>query len=339
MRGRLRLVVGVAVSLLCLYLALRAVDLGKLAAAYRGANYAYLAPAAALTILINWARAYRWRLLMHPHDRQPASRLFSIVNIGYLFNNILPAKAGEVVRGYLAGRLLPGGTAQALSTLLVERLLDVLTVVLLLVGLLPFVALPRWVVSGGLLFGLAAALGTAALVALARLGDRGLDWAWRFLGRLPGVGHARVRAALAHLLVGLRVLTVGRLLPGIVLWSLVIWLAYVLLNYIVMGAFHLARLTPLAAATVVCATGLSMVVPSSPGAFGPVEGATLLALDIYGVGESQAFAYAFGQHAFNTVVLILLGLWGLHSESETIASIRERALPEAPPSETNEEAG
>ncbi|HOG47210.1 MAG TPA: lysylphosphatidylglycerol synthase transmembrane domain-containing protein [Anaerolineae bacterium] len=332
-KGRLRLLVGLAISALCLYLVLRAVDLGTLAEAYRGADYRYLVPALALTVLINWARAYRWRLLMHPHDRQPLGRVFSIVNIGYLFNNVLPAKAGEVVRGYLAGRLLPGGLAQALSTLLVERLLDVLSVVLLLAGLLPFVDLPAWATTGRLLFGLAALVGTAALVALARLGSRGLDWVWRYLGRLPLLGHARVRAALANVLEGLRVLTVPRLLPGIVLWSLLVWLGYVLLNYTMMAAFHVTGLVPqplLASAVIVCATGLSMVVPSSPGAFGPVEGAVIFALGLYGVDQSRAFAYAFGQHAFNLLVLVALGLWGLRSESLTFAGIREQALGEAP---------
>ncbi len=328
MKARLRLVLGIAVSLLCLYLALRAVDPGKLAAAYRGADYAYLVPAAALTVLINWARAYRWRLLMYPHERQPLGRLFSMVNIGYLFNNILPAKGGELVRGYLAGRMLPGRVAQALPTLLVERLLDVLAVVLLLAALMPFVPLPRWAATGGLLFGLAALGGTAVLVVLAHYGERGVEWAWRTLGRVPVVGHPRVRAALEHLLAGLRVLAVPRMLPGIALWSVLIWLGYVLVNYAMMWTFHLGQLPVGAAAAVVCATGLSMIVPSSPGALGPVEGAAVFALSLYGVGGSQAFAYAFGQHAFNIALLILLGLWGMRNESLTFARVRERALRE-----------
>lgn len=325
-KGRMRLLAGLAVSAVCLYLALRSVDPAKLVEAYRGASYIYLVPAVVLTILINWARAYRWRLLMYPNDRQPLGRLFSMVNIGYLFNSALPAKVGEVVRGYLAGRLLPGGMAQALSTLLVERLLDVLTLVLLLAGLLPVVALPRWSVTAGLVFGAAALGGTALLVVLARLGPGALDRLWGVVGRVPGLGDRRVRAALEHLLDGLRVLTVGRRLPGIAFWSLLIWAGYVFCNYTTLVAFHLGHLSPMAAAVTVCATGLSMVVPSSPGAFGPVEGAVIFALALYGVGESQAFAYAFGQHALNIAVLVVLGLWGLRSESLSFSSVRERAL-------------
>jgi len=325
-KGRLRLLIGLAVSAVCLYFALRSVDPGTLVEAYRGAEYVVLLPAVVLTIVVNWARAYRWRLLMYPNDRQPLGRLFSMVNIGYLFNSVFPAKVGEVVRGYLAGRLLPGGIAQALSTLLVERLLDVLTLVLLLAALLPMVALPRWSVTAGLAFGAAALAGTGVLVVLARLGEGALDRLWGTVGRVPGLGDHRVRAALTHLLDGLRVLTEGQRLPGIAFWSLLIWVGYVLCNYITLAAFHLGHLSPVAAAVTVCATGLSMVVPSSPGAFGPVEGALIFALGLYGVGESQAFAYALGQHALNIAVLVLLGLWGLRSESLSFSSVRERAL-------------
>jgi uncharacterized protein (TIRG00374 family) len=341
MSGRLRLLLGLAVSALCFYLVVRVVDWPLLAETYRGVNCLYLLPALALVVLTSWARAYRWRLLMFPNDQQPLGRLFSIVNIGYLFNNILPAKAGEVVRGYLVGRMLPGGLAQGLPTLLVERLLDALTLVLLSMALIPFVALPRWAITAGLFLGLVAVAGAVLLAVLARYGERGLDWAWcllvrrqRLLGRLPRLNSPRVRAALENLLLGLRVLAVGRLMPGIVFWSLLIWLGYVLGNYVVMAAFGMTHLPVTAAAAVLCATGYSMLLPSSPGAFGPLEGAAVLALGLYGVGESQAFGYAFGQHVFTAMVLVLLGLWGLRRESLTFGGIRTQALAAGSPPET-----
>ena len=337
MKQRLRLLVGIAVSLSCFYLAMRLIDWRQLWEVYRGASYSYLVPALVLLVLISWARAYRWRLLMYPNQQLPLSRLFAIVNIGYLFNNIMPAKAGELVRGYLVGRMVPGGIAQVLSTLLVERLLDVLTLVLLLIGLIPFVALPGWATKAGLLFGSVSVSGAIVLVVLAKFGDRGVDWAWRLMQRLPLVGHPKAKAALQNLLIGFRVLTVGRLLPGIVLWSLLIWLGYALFNYILIAAFGMTYLPPFAAAVVLCATGFSMVVPSSPGAFGPFEGAAVLALGIYGVGDSQAFGYAFGLHAFTNIALILLGLWGLRGESLTFSGIRRRALTQDTSSAATEE--
>lgn len=328
MRRRLRLIFGLAISLISLYYVLRGLDLRKLWEAYRGANYLYVVPAVLLLILINWVRAYRWRLLMYPDHNLPLKRLFSIVNIGYLFNNVLPAKVGEVVRGYLVGRLVPGGIGQAVSTLVVERLLDVLTVVLLLLVLIPFVALPPWATRAGLIFGGISVGGMGVLLVLASFGQRGLDWVWRFVGRLPWAGHAKVRRILENLLGGLEVLTVGRLVPGIALWSVLIWFGYALFNYIMLVVFKMTHLPFAAAALVLCATGFSMVVPSTPGAVGVFEGAAILALSVYGVEQSQSFVYAFGLHALTNFALIALGLLGLRHESLSFADVRGGALAE-----------
>jgi uncharacterized membrane protein YbhN (UPF0104 family) len=190
------------VSLAFLYLAVRGLQWGELWDRFREADYLYLAPGLLLLVLINWTRAYRWRLLFYPDMQIPLSRVFRFVNIGYFFNNVLPAKAGELVRGYLAGRLISGGIGQALSSLLIERLVDVLTVVVLLVVLIPFVDLPAWATRGGLLFGALAVGGTAIMVVLSRFGERGVEWATRFVQPIPLIGHPKMLSFLRDLLRG-----------------------------------------------------------------------------------------------------------------------------------------
>ena len=202
MSRRLRLVLGLLVSLVFLYLAVHKLEWVELWQMFRAGNYWLLIPAVVLLVVINLLRAYRWRLLMYPDTHLPLMRVFRFVNIGYLFNNILPAKAGEVVRAYLVGGLISGGIGQAVSTLLIERLLDVLTLVVLLVVLLPFVALPAWVVKGGLLFGAGAVAGTLFLVVLSRFGSRVVDWLWRLVGRIPVVGHPKAKQVVLNLEIG-----------------------------------------------------------------------------------------------------------------------------------------
>ena len=99
MKRRLRLVVGIVISLIALWYVLRGMDWRELWAVYRGANYLFVIPALLLLFLISWTRAYRWRLLIYPRQGLSLGRLFAMVNIGYLFNNVLPAKAGEVGHG------------------------------------------------------------------------------------------------------------------------------------------------------------------------------------------------------------------------------------------------
>ncbi|MHB9031589.1 MAG: lysylphosphatidylglycerol synthase transmembrane domain-containing protein [Anaerolineae bacterium] len=319
---RWRLLVGIGISLLSLYLVLRNTNWPELWRVFSTANYWWLFPALLVLLSTSYTRARRWKLLVAPTESIRISRLFHIVNIGYLFNNTLPAKLGELVRAYLVGRTIQGGFARALSTLIVERLLDVLCVVVLLVILLPFMALPAWAARAGIIFGIAAAGGIALLVVLAYYGERGLDWLWRYLGKLPLVGKPRVRGWLSSLIAGLHPLTQLRLLPGIAFWSAALWFGYALMNYILLAAFRMTgQVSFTVSAFVLVATGFGMMVPSSPGAMGVFEAAVVLALGLYSIDSSQAFAYGFGLHMFTNLGLIVLGLIGLRSESLTFRQV------------------
>ncbi len=334
MKGRLRLIIGIIISLACLYYVIRDINPRTLWEVYRGANYLYLIPGLLVLVVTLWFRGYRWRLLMHPdEDKFSLTRLFHLVNIGYLFNSVLPARVGEFVRAYLVGRTLSGGVGQALSSLVVERLLDVMCTVLLLVILLPLMTLPDWAIKGGLLLGAVSVVGIIVLLVLARFGERGLDWLWRFVGRIPWVGDVRVKAALRNLIVGFRVLTARRILPGVVLSSLAVWLGYAVFDYIIAFAFGLGHLSFIAIVFMLSATAFGMVLPASPGGVGPYEAGAVLALSLYGVEQSQAFGYAFGLHAFTNIVLILLGLWGLRVEGLTFGRLRSQVERQAPVTE------
>lgn len=332
MSRRQRLALGMVVSLVFLVLTLCKIHWGELWELFLQANYWYLLPALLLLVAINWTRAYRWRLLMYPDTALPLGRIFRFVNIGYFYNNVLPAKAGEVVRAYLLGGLVSGGIGQAASTLLIERLLDVLTLVVLLVILVPFVEMPSWAARGGLLFGAAAFGGAIVLMVLARFGERGLEWAWKLLGRVPILGHEKVKRALANLLEGFGVLMMGRLLPGVLASSLFVWFGYALFNYTILAAFRMMHLPFWAAALVLCATGFIMVLPSSPGAIGVFEWAAVQALSVYGVSQGAALGYALGLHSFTNIVLILFGLWGLMREGLSYRRLQREAMasPEGP---------
>lgn len=336
MKRALRLLAGILISVICFYFAIRGIDFASLWQVYREANYLLLIPAALLLVLINGVRAYRWRLLMYPDHHRPLRRLFSLVNIGYLFNNVLPAKAGELVRGYLAGRMLPGGIGQAFSTLVVERLLDVFSAVVILVLLIPFVALPSWATRAGLLLGGVSVGGVLALLVLARFGEQGIAWVWRFVGRVPVLGHPKLRRALSSLVDGFRVLTVWKLLPGIAISSALIWGGYAAFNYMFVFVFGLPELPFAAACFVLVATAFSMVVPSSPGAVGVFEGAAMVALSLWGLEQSRAFGYVFGFHIFTNIVMIVLGalalLWEGLSYAEVSGVLKEaKAVSSTPP--------
>ncbi|MCL5961132.1 MAG: flippase-like domain-containing protein, partial [Chloroflexi bacterium] len=115
---------GLAVSCVFLYLAFRGQDFGQIGRAIRKANYVYVLPALAAYFAGIWIRAMRWRYLLSPVADRPARRLFPVVVIGYMANDILPVRMGELVRAYVLGEREQISKSATLATILVERIFD-----------------------------------------------------------------------------------------------------------------------------------------------------------------------------------------------------------------------
>jgi uncharacterized protein (TIRG00374 family) len=321
--------IGLLISLLSLGYALWVIQWSELLAALSQANYLWLIPAFLVIFAVSWVRAFRWRLLMYPADTVPLRRMYNFVNIGYLYNNILPAKAGEVIRAYLAGREIDGGIGKAFSTLLIERLLDVLCAVVIMLVLLPVAPLPGWIKLGGLVFGGVAIVAALALLILSRYGERGVTWLWRWVGRIPLVGNEKVERLVLNLVHGFGVLANWRVMPGVLLGSALIWGGYALLNYLILLAFADMDRSFVATTTGLVASAFGMVLPSSPGALGVFEAAVIEALAVFGYTRSMASVYALLLHLYTNLVLILLGLASLAFEGVRFAQLREQVAPTA----------
>ncbi len=326
-RNRLALLIGVLISLLSLGYTLSVIHWSELWSALAQAEFLWLIPAFAIIFGVSWARGYRWRLLMYPDNRVPLRRMFNFVNIGYLYDNIFPAKAGEAIRAYLVGREISGGFGKALSTLLIERLLDVLCAVVIMLILLPLISLPAWIRTGGTLFGGIAIAATVLLLVLSRYGERGVDWVWRWVGRIPLVGSPKIERMVRNLVAGFGVLTNWRLLPGVLLGSALVWGGYALLNYVILLTFPEMKRSFVATTTGLVASAFGMVLPSSPGAIGVFEAAVLETMAVLGYSRSAAGGYALVLHLFTNMVLILLGLASLALEGVRFTQLRQQAVP------------
>ncbi len=110
-----------------LLLLLYQVDLGELKDALQDADYSLLAPSIAVYFVAVWFRAARWRYLLAPVGSFPVRRLYPVVIIGYMANNLLPVRLGEVVRSYYLARRENLNTSTALATVAVERVYDGIT--------------------------------------------------------------------------------------------------------------------------------------------------------------------------------------------------------------------
>ncbi len=323
MKRKWQTVIGLVVSAAALVLALIGIDLKEVARTVAQADYRYLIPAAGAVIAYLLARAVRWRILLGP--QVSLARAFWVTNIGYLVSNVLPFRLGDPARAVVIGRTGEVSIAAALSTVVVERVLDMLTVVAILGAVAPFVAGSGEAVSAGILAGGLALAASAVLLLMAfrpDWGRRAIRWA---LARLPRLDAERWARALDGLFDGLAPLRSGRRGLALILWSAIAWAFVILIYWALLRAFILHP-PLLAAPFLVCILGLGMAIPSSPSAVGVFHAIARYGLTIpFHVPADQAVTAAFAIHAFQYILVAVLGLIGLARESLTLGGVARSA--------------
>jgi len=303
---------GVLISLLCILWLVRGTDLRVLYDTLRLTQYQWLIPTVLPYVGGMWVRAVRWQLLLRDGGHVGLGRLFRWSNIGYLVNNVTPLRLGDVLRAYLCSEGTGVSLVSVLATLVVERLADVVTLVLILVALLPRVDMPGQYLTPVLWVGLAALIGVLMLVLVALRPRWCLAWFERLAARFGTLDRPWLRRVVESAVSGLANLGKGSNAAGALGLSLVAWLLAGLQFYWTARSVGLV-LPGTAALLVVCLTSLGMVVPASPGSLGVIESITVLTLALFGVGREVALGYALVLRAVSYVTLFGLGmvsLWG-----------------------------
>jgi len=321
-RAPLQRVIEIAVSLVFLALALRGVQFDALWGALRHASYIWLAPAVLLTVLTLLIKAWRWQFMFRPEYRLPFGPVFTALSAGYLASNVLPARLGEVVSIVLLVSDEPVSAARTLSTLIVTRLLDLLSLLVILIGLLPFVKLPSDMLAAARGLGGAAFLGIVAVVLLSFWRDAALRLAQRVLRRIRVLDRPAVYASLGHLVDGFTLLRrpLGLLLVAI---TFLAWASIFLTAWACAQAFHLdVPVTAIIFANIVVALG--MLVPSSPGYIGVFHYLVTVALAPFGVPKEAALGYAIVWHATNYLTLSVSGMVALGIHGTSLGKVLER---------------
>ncbi|MBI4570463.1 MAG: flippase-like domain-containing protein, partial [Chloroflexi bacterium] len=312
---------GLAISLGALFLAFRGLRWSEVGDALRSANYGLLALALPVMILALLARAQRWAVLFYPRRDLRLFNLMGTLNLGYALNNILPLRVGEFARAYVIGEAEQVSTAHALSTIVVERTLDTITVVALLMITVPFVDAPGWVDGAAFLgLGFVALAFLLAVVSAAR--ERALALVVRAARLLPERFREPAERWADAALEGFAVLRRPAVLGQAIAWSAVSWLCSAVLVYVVMRAFAL-DLPFSAALFVMSATSLGMVVPSSPGYIGVFHAIAIESLvNVFDVPRDPAASFALVLHAILYLVPIVITALFLWRERRTWRQVR-----------------
>ncbi|HSH01713.1 MAG TPA: lysylphosphatidylglycerol synthase transmembrane domain-containing protein [Anaerolineae bacterium] len=312
--------VGMGISGLCLIILFTVVSPQEIGVTLKGARYQDVLFCVLGIIGFLMARAVRWRFMLG--NAISWQEVFHIQNIGYLLTNILPFRLGEVARALLVGQRPPVTVAQGLSTVVVERLLDLLFVVTILpFSLLGVGTLPAEQMASVRLMAVLAVMGIVGVWVAAnqrpffrRIGRWLLDF-------VPFLETERWVAWGDELLAGLDAFTRWR--DSLILFglSIAIWGPIIFGYYAALRAVHIE---PTIAMTifVVCSAALSIAAPSSPGQVGVFHaGVTFALVRILNQPEDLAVSFAFLYHALNFLTMVGAGLIGLYVMPDTFGSV------------------
>ncbi len=327
MSRALKLLAGIAVSALCVWLSMREVDPARVVDSLRHANGTLFVALMGLTLLGFWIRAVRWRSFLAAGSRVSLDSLYRGTMIGFMANNVLPFRLGEVVRAWALARRERLSRTMVLATVVVERAIDMLT----LLGILGITLLVHPMQRGSgaadltqrgasVLIALCVAL-TVTLVVLERRPEhmrRLVHWLAR---ALPERHRDKAVVALDHFVEGL---SLFRDVPRL-LWVF-------LLSFAMFGVFALGlqasmealgiHLPWYAGLTLLVVTAIGIMVPAAPGYIGTMNLACVAGLALFGVHDKAATSsFAWFYWAGQWLPVTVVGLWFLHREGLSLRTL------------------
>ena len=308
---RLLIWIGIGISALFLYAALRGLNLALVWNLMKQANYWWIIPGVLVYFVGVWLRTWRWHYMLRQFKPVPVKRLFPVVCIGYAGNNIYPARAGEVIRSYVLKKNEDIPISGSLATVLVERIFDGLVMLLFVFLALPFVPnIPAqyrtFVIALSVIFGV-------ALIFFIALAARP-QWVMKLYSPvaerfLPASIRPKVDHMVDRFLFGLASLQSPFDVLMIFVTSVLVWLAETLKYWFVMHAFPFS----VSFITLMLMNGivnLFTTLPSAPGYIGTFDAPGIKVLvDVGGVDPAIATAYTLVLHAALWLPITGLGIY------------------------------
>ncbi|MBW8009950.1 MAG: flippase-like domain-containing protein [Chloroflexi bacterium] len=307
--------IGVLISITFLYAALNGLELSDFWEKVQGANYWWIIPGVLVYFMAVWARSWRWHYMLRPLKDIPTKAMFPIVTIGYMGNNVYPARAGEVLRAVVLKRREGVPISASLATIIVERVFD--GVVMLSFVFLNLGELARFSGEAGLIgevtiqdialwstvFFVIALVVFLTAAMFPSLTKQLLAWFFRFV---PARYRDRGLALSSRFLDGLESLRSPKDALMIFITSLVIWLLETVKFWFVMQAFNF-EVSFFTLMLVNGVANLATTIPSAPGYVGPFDAAIIAVLEGFSISTAQAAAYALVLHVALWLPITALG--------------------------------
>ncbi len=341
--------IGIAVSLLFIYLSFwkpnlplifqgavgaglfgaARIDVKQLLPALASANYLILTGMILMAYFGWWIRAWRWQIIARPVAQVKAVPAFNALMIGYLGNNVLPMRAGELLRSFLVSKRADMPVSSALATVVVERVIDVLMLMLCFGLSMILFPIPGPVRKGGVMVMLGVAVAVVFLLLLLYRRDNAMKLAETILRITPAGIRLRLMRIIAEFADGLEIFRQGKNLFLMTAWTLIMWTIYLLVIYcslyllnFISPEFPMVQDAPFTTALVMLTLStLGIAVPSAPAAVGTYHGICLFGLSLFKIPYEIGMSYAILIHAANFVPMTIVGIFCLFSEGLKLAEV------------------
>ena len=313
---------GALISIILIAIILNAVDLPTTIKAIRSANYTLLLIAFILNIFWLIVRAKVWQTLLK--NVTSYKDTFITTGEGYLLNNFLPFRLGELGRAFLLSRKSSLSFAKILPTIVVERIFDLIISAALLITAVPYVAEAEGTEQIAYIIGGLVLLAIIALYFLARNQEWALNLFNKLTDRIPKIqklGGGLVESLLA----GLSVFTEGWLFLRFILWMLFNWGIAIVQYTLIITAFF-PQATLIWGMFGIGAAAFGGAIPALPGSIGTLEAAIGGSLTLLSNDASTALAVALVVRLFNYTFSGIVGTYGLTTEGETLSGIYKQLM-------------
>jgi uncharacterized protein (TIRG00374 family) len=312
-----RILPGLVISVIAIAVILSMLDFKKFIQVLLQADVRFLLLGACSTLLWLVIRGNVWRTLLQ--NKASYRDSFLTVNEGYLLNNILPFRLGEIARAFLMSRKANLDFWQVIPSIIIERSLDLAIAAGLFLSTLPFVIGVPWAKQAAIGIGIIVTTGLGLFYVLAHNREHALAWVARMGEHYPMVKKLAGRRVIAFF-DGLAILTDTKLFIKALGWEGLDWLVGILQYYLFICAF-IPHPNLLWAVFTIGVGALGVALPSSPGALGVYEAALVGALAVFGLEVSATIAFALSMHIIGYVLTGLIGGYGLYKDGESLSSI------------------
>jgi glycosyltransferase 2 family protein len=321
------IIVGCIISSVFIFFAVRGINFSEVIENFRSANYRYVIPIVLLMVVVLFLRSYRWGIILEPRVKYPQWPLFTITAIGFMSISLLPARLGEFIRPLLVKQKSGVRISSTMATIVVERMFDLLTLMLILCLVILNISLPPEIFKTCIIVLVMVLVIFFVLLLLVLKKEFSQQIFNLLLDKLPAKIGTALKNQLHAFIEGLEILPDVKKIIYVALISLLIWGALGLSCYMLFFSFGF-NLPFIAAYAVTLMIAIGVMIPAAPGFIGTYHSACITSLALYSIPKAAALSYAIVLHFLQLIPTVVIGLLLLSSQKISLPTLIKKEKAE-----------